>query len=436
MVGTDPHELATEQPAAAVIHCGMQSLFAYMWRCTLCVAHAMMLGAVSASFEAAAMDTVTQPDRIDERMRRVPLVQLSSVDRRFSQDLAKSQVDLLLRLQKEDGRIPYMIDSSGQEVPNRNNAIRQWLATLALAEYGRARASPSAIDAAVRHRDYLLDQMLVTFEGKPVLKLRNRIKLGTLAIAGMALFVIEQEDRGTDRLTSDQLLNTVLEMQNEDGGFRTFLHPPSRSDQQVFYPGEALTFMATLLPALEGDARAALLERCLTGIKHYRMRWYSSELMNPAFAPWHLQAISLVRGYASPATIDFLDGYASDLADFLVRFQQLDDARTDYELGRFYEPMIRRYGPPHTSSNGVYVEGLGAYAISEDVPDRRHLLQTVIRAAIRYVAQAQQHASILASLPDSAIPNSLNDLTWRIDNSAHLIRGYLSIQYVMNPETD
>ncbi|MEO1534355.1 MAG: hypothetical protein AAFS11_02175, partial [Planctomycetota bacterium] len=324
-------------------------------------------------------------------LRQVSVVPLSAATEEACLELAEAQVHLLLTLQEQNGRIPYMIDGNGNEVPNRRNAIRLWLATLALAEYGQAFERDDVLDAAERHGDHLLDLMLVQFEGKPALRLRDRIKLGTHAIAGMALLVLEQAGRPSDRLAADDMLASVLSMQEPDGEFRTFLDPPDRNDQQLFYPGEALTFMALYLPHLEEPARTDVLAKCLHGIQHYHHRWDTGELENPAFAPWHLQAISLVSHH-HPLPTHTID-YADELARYLAENQQLDDAPSSLDYGHFFDPERPELGRSHASSTAVYLEGLGAYeAMHRPSGDGMTSTSATIYAGFRSLVQLS-HAS-------------------------------------------
>ena len=338
----------------------------------------------------------------------------------------------LKRNQADDGSIAYLVSPDCKVVPGRNNAIRQWLATLALAEYAECTGKVEWIDVATKHRDYLIQAMLTEHEGLAALRLRDRSKLGTIAIACMALDALERQGHASDIVTSGELLSSILAMQEENGDFRTFLDPPDRNDQQFFYPGEALTCIAYVAPRLPSELQEKMRENSLRGIRRYRERWASGELRNPAFAPWHIQAVALhLASFETDAeTREWMTGYAFELADFLVSFQQTTDAPSREDYGRFDEPLRPDCGPPHASSNGVYLVGraLAARLAHEvDAQERASQYHASISAGYKYLEQLQiQHpVSPLSHLCERAtggISNSRTDPHVRIDNAAHCLR--------------
>lgn len=385
---------------------------------------------------AGAQQSVLKDSR-DKIVLADVIVDIDSVTRGAIGLLAESQAEYLLRNQNPDGSINYLILDDCSVAAERNNAIRQWLATLALAEFAEQSKNPSWCEVAASHRDFLLAQMLVEHDGLTSLRLRERIKLGTLAIACMALDALERQGFSSNRVTSADLLRSVIAMQDANGDFRTFLDPPERDDQQLFYPGEALTCIAYVAPRQGHEIQERLEAASLRGIRRYRERWESGELKNPAFVPWHIQAIALHLDSFEPDTntTTWLTEYLFELADWLVGYQQTIDAPSAIEYGRFYDPMRPDFGPPHASSTGVYLEGLSLAAKvairSDHVRTERYLGS--IRTGFRHQMQLQTSLAKTRSplepcaLLINGIPNSTNDHTVRIDNAAHCLRS--TVQY-------
>ena len=79
-----------------------------------------------------------------------------------------------------------------------------------------------------------------------------------------------------------------------DGSFQTFYLPAGRTDNQNFYPGEALLLWAV---TLEDEVDPELLERFMQSFGFYRA-WHR-EAPNPAFVPWN-RTWPMRRSGASP----------------------------------------------------------------------------------------------------------------------------------------
>jgi hypothetical protein len=92
----------------------------------------------------------------------------------------------------------------------------------------------------------------------------------------------------------------------------------------------------------------------MRSFRYYR-DWHLGENRNPAFVPWHTQAYFMVwQETRDPELRDFI----FEMNDWLLSIQQGQEDVPYADLaGRFYAPH-GRYGPPHASSTGVYLEGL------------------------------------------------------------------------------
>ena len=114
---------------------------------------------------------------------------------------------------------------------------------------------------------------------------KDKVKLGAVALAALAL--TESPFAGEFATIRDRLATTIDLLWRQDGSFRTFYRPAERNDCQNFYPGEALLFWAKRIVATRDPAPLA---RFRQSFRYYRA-WHL-ENRNPAFIPWHTQAVS------------------------------------------------------------------------------------------------------------------------------------------------
>ena len=210
-------------------------------------------------------------------------------------------------------------------------------------------------------------------------------------------------------------------MWRKDGSFYTWIKPTPRTDQENFYPGEALFYWAALFEhtavaatshqpgkgafkATEGTDLEGLLQKFVATFRYYREWHLQPANRNPAFVPWHTQALyqmwrtlgalplPVSGAGASEATpmeireqkrraadlrFEILD-FVVEMNDWLVATQQWEwnDSNGEWNdggagggggdssgplfhdiQGRFYKPGAN-YGAPHASATGVYIEGL------------------------------------------------------------------------------
>ena len=78
----------------------------------------------------------------------------------------------------------------------------------------------------------------------------------------------------------------IESMQRPDGGFNTF-YGSERTDNQNFYPGEALLYWSTLYQEKQDPK---LLKRFMRAFHYYRDWHLQKKNRNPAFIPWHTHA--------------------------------------------------------------------------------------------------------------------------------------------------
>ena len=300
------------------------------------------------------------------------------------QDAVKLGAEWLINNTQADGRMVYMYWPSAGRESSGNNMIRQWMATLAMEQVAARISDRSLWSLIAQNIDYNLEHFYREQDGFGLIEYRGQVSLGSMALAALAL----REHPGGHRWAAKEaaLEATVASLWDDDGSFRTFYAPQGRNDEQNFYPGEALLLWATVIAETHDRA---LLDKFMTSFRYYRSWHLDPAHRNPAFIPWHTQAYAIVWGLTRDR--ELLD-FIFEMNDWLLRMQQGPEAVPSPEMaGRFYEPS-GRFGPPHASSDGVYLEGLAeAYKLAVVVKDERRQsrYRDAMTKGLRHVLQLQ-----------------------------------------------
>ncbi|MBZ8180642.1 aspartyl/asparaginyl beta-hydroxylase domain-containing protein [Oscillatoria salina] len=361
------------------------------------------------------------------------LVPLAALSGDVLQQMTTLMGEWLLRQVQADGRLTYKYFPSRGTESGSNNLIRQFMATLAMVRYARQTGRSDRQVLATHNLTYNLAQFYRTEGELGFVAYNGKVKLGAIALA--ALTILEHADLTEVSLNHSPfasqfagLCRTVEHLWQPDGSFRTFLQPSDRNDNQNFYPGEALLFWAAMYKRTPDPQ---LLERCRLSIAYYRT-WHQQQ-RNPAFVPWHTQAYALL--YQATGDRDLLD-LIFEMNDWLLAMQQWDSARYDDLRGRFYNPDRPKYGPPHASSTGVYLEGLvDAYqlAVQTDDRDRAQCYQSAIWRGLRSVRQLQFYEAAemyyvsQRSPVYGAIRTTVYNNVIRVDNVQHCLMALLKL---------
>jgi hypothetical protein len=319
--------------------------------------------------------------------------------------------------------------SRGEE-STANNTIRQWMATIALGRTATVRADNDIHDLARQNIEYNLATFYET-EGDLglIVEADGDVKLGAVALAALAL--VEHPDRADFAAEESSLRRTVDALWQPDGSFRTFHRPASRNDNQNFYPGEALLLWSTLL-AENPDGQ--LLDRFMRSFEYYR-DWHRGQ-PNPAFVPWHTQAY--VAAWEVTGEAD-LRNFVFEMNDWLLDLQQWDEAEYPDLRGRFHDPDKPGYGPPHASSDGVYLESLAAahrLAIAVDDQARAERYRVAINRTLRDVMQLHFEDEVdlfYVSRPHpvtGGIRTTPYDNEIRVDNVQHNLMGIFEVMAI------
>ena len=337
-------------------------------------------------------------------------------------DLAAGIAGWMLRNQATDGSLPYKYWPSRGVVARSDNAIRRFLATLALARWARRRGDAVVREAALRNlRSNLSRYFRPLGDGRGAIVERTGAKLGAAALAGLAIL----ETPGAQEFAREleMLAAGVESLAGDERGFRTFFFPPERDGQNWnFYSGEAMLFWAEAVR--QRLAWAPSTERWSTTFSRCRARHL--EARNPAFVPWHTQACASM--YDQTGRRELAD-FALEISDWLLPMQQWDGLASDLR-GRFYDPRRPEFGAPHAASTGVYLEGLAdAVRVARAVGNegRAAAYERAVGRGLRSLRQLQfrderdafyvsRKGRVMGALRTEAYDNTV-----RIDSAAHAL---------------
>lgn len=333
--------------------------------------------------------------------------------------------------QSEDGALPYKYWPSAGAYSQADNPIRRLMASVVFNRLADHLDRQDMRAAARRNLVFNLKRFYGVRDGDGVIAWEDSVKLGAIAMAGLAIVESPFTAEWADELAALQA--TMIKLWQPSGAFRTFLYPPDRNDNQNFYPGEALLLWATMLSKTYD---AELLFRTLKSVAYYKGHFRKRP--NPAFVPWHTQAVAILYRMTGDAS---LRDYVFEMNDWLLSHQQWGGALDRDYWGRFYTPSKPDYGPPHASATGVYLEGLvDAMWLAREAgdQDRCAAYETAIQRGIRSIAQLQftgkldtyyinQKDRVLGAIRTESDNNEI-----RIDNMQHALAALLKFQDYQN----
>ena len=351
-----------------------------------------------------------------------------SVDEDRAGDLATGVGRWMTGNLSADGALPYKYWPSRGEDSPADNAIRRFLASLALARLGELRGSAAIRDAARRNLRFNLRRYFRDIgNGRGAIVERTGAKLGAAALAALAILESPAREEFLEELR--MLAAGVESLADDRLGFRTFFFPPERDGENWnFYSGEALLFRAEAVR--RGFDAAPSLERCAAAFERCRAR--HRRRRNPAFVPWHTQACASL--YAQTGRREFA-GFVFEINDWLLPMQQWDGLAPDLR-GRFHDPRRPDFGPPHAASTGAYLEGLAdAAALARATGDRTRAeaYERAIGRGLRSLRQLQfrdrrdtfyisRTKRVLGALRTEVYDNAV-----RVDSAAHALAAAIKI---------
>jgi hypothetical protein len=371
---------------------------------------------------------------VTEMHRGSLLVGPADVTREAVMALANGMVGWLVANLGKDGRMTYAYHPSTGRVPDSNNMIRQWMATIAMISVAEWHGDRGLRAASARNIDY---NLATSYEADGELGLTRDpdgdVKLGAIALAALAITLHPGRQRWAAE--EEALRRTVDHLWEPGGAFVTFYRPAGRNDNQNFYPGEALLLWAS---DLERGADPDLLDRFMRTFRFYR-GWHRAN-RNPAFIPWHSMAYEKVWRRTGA---DDLRDFILEMNDWLLGMQDWKDVPAPDLAGRFYMPSHPEYGPPHASSDGVYLESLiAAFRVARDVGDERRVgaYRAAILRGLRHVMQLQFRGPVDAFYisrrrrVDGALRTTVYDNRIRVDNVQHNLMAVIGIMDAFTPE--
>lgn len=373
--------------------------------------------------------------------RSQTLIPASAVTRNAVEQLNDNMAGWLLRNIQHDGRMTYKYwPSSGRE-STANNMIRQFMATTALGRYRCYQSDDTLAEPIARNLKFNIASFYRQEENLGLIEYNNTVKLGAVALAGLAILENPAASKYRDMLVA--LLATTDALILENGRFRTFYKPAKADRNHNFYPGEALLFWSYLLTgssehcgtlSLPEDDREQRLAHFQRAVDYYRTWHLDKENRNPAFIPWHTQAI--YRVYANGDERPEDREYLFLMNDWLIEvMQQWNRAPASDTRGRFYAAG-NRYGPPHASSTAVYLEGLiDAFRLARQSADRERTARyrQAIKRGLRSLMQLQfrdgidmfyiqQQERVRGGMRTTVYHNEL-----RVDNVQHALMATMKI---------
>ncbi len=255
---------------------------------------------------------------------------------------------------KEKGIFRYTRNTATGEEPSTNNPIRQLMAARLLAELATEHPELLAL-----HRKnlafYLRYWYRETEDGPGYVFYDDSSKLGSNAL--LLRTFVASPDFPQHAEKAAKVAQGIFSLMDAQGALRPWFIEPDRATDHdyllTFYSGEALLALFEYA-AKTGDA--SVLARAIQSQEYYIRRYVAQMETHyyPAYVPWHTMSIY----HLWERTGD--DRYADAIFALNDKLLELLD-RTEY-VGRFYNPLTPQYGSPHSSSDGVYTEGL-AYAL-------------------------------------------------------------------------
>lgn len=326
----------------------------------------------------------------------------------------------------DNGHANYKYWPSRGESSLANNAIRQWMATVCLNRVATFFDVPLFAEIAKRNLAYNLSTTYLENNDLGYIWMDGSAKLGAAALAALAMF--ESPNRKSYSDEEGGVFKLIRELTNSNGSFDTFLIPRERTENQNFYSGEALLYLAIRF-SVNRDPNE--LRMIMSSFYYYR-NWHR-EKRNPAFIPWHTQAYFIIWKITKDIE---LESFIFEMNDWLLGMQQWETTECPDMKGRFYDPKRAYYGPPHASSTGVYLEGLiDAFELAKECQDcvriqqYRKAIVRGIRSIIQLQFKGEEDCFYIKNVNrvHGGVRTTVYDNTIRIDNVQHPLMAFIKI---------
>lgn len=269
--------------------------------------------------------------------------------------------------EREGNTLPYLYFPEKDELTDDNNIIRQLLTTQGIFALAKQHDDRELFEVGVNNLTAVFRKYYKFEEatGFGFFAGEKDVKLGGAALGIVAILEGGLAENYSNELAA--LARFVEAMQQPDGSFQTFYRPANFTSNDKFYSGEAL-LAATRLFEFSGDQK--WLTFVARSFSLYRVKIKNNFL--PQYVPWHTMAYAeMFAATGEQKYADFVFWMNDKLID-----EMLDKNPNDpRDLGCFYNATKNaEYGPPHSASTSVYVEGIGyAHSLANTVGDQIRL---------------------------------------------------------------
>lgn len=379
-----------------------------------------------------------------ELLRGNVLIRPEEVTHDSLQAFARRMSEWMMNNVQPDGREVYQFFPSRGTESKDNNTIRQWMATICLGRIAKSGQYPAAQEIADRNLRYNMKVFYKDREGLGSIEHGGSSKLGAIALALGA--IMESPIRSEFANEEAALRRAIDHLWLPNGRFETFLPLPGEDRKKSmgdvdeltfhnFYPGETLLSLAMTFAETHD---AELEKKILASARHYK-EWHLQN-RNPAFVPWHTEAYWLMWQQGKHAE---LEDWIFEMNDWLLGMQERSMVEYEDTLGRFYDPKNPKYGGPHASSTGVYLEGLiDAFALAREVGDQKRVqkYRRAILLGLRDAMQLEFGDEIdwfYVTNPErvrGGLRVAVYDNQIRVDNVQHVLMGLQKVLSRFKPE--
>ena len=355
------------------------------------------------------------------------VVNISHKDMNISLDLAEKWMVSNLN---EDGYFNYIYDPEKDEYSDKNNMIRQLMASRLIAEMCKENSSLNELHS--KNLDFIFNNWYQEDnETYGFIYYYEESNLGAIAMCLRTLIHSPFFENYSKNAT--KLANTILYLQNNsDGSFEPlYIGSINEYDKNYvlnFYSGEAIL---ALIEMYVKTNNTIYLNASIRSQNYYR-EIYVEQLennYNPAYVPWHTLTLNMLYKITGNKT------YANDILVLNDKLLEIQDKKNISTLGRFYSFKYPEYGIPHSSSDGIYTEGLAyAYEIAKLINDTyyQNKFKSGIILGIYNMLNLQYNNS--NDKTNGAIRYSSDDYRIRIDSTQHTVDSFRKINDIFDDE--